>query len=144
MANRNFSTNGLSLEKKTVTLWLRVAIGATGAPTLQAWNAASKSWVSAPTGGWAGVKSITRNSAGKYTIVLQDKYTKILAAWVGFICDAAPAAGSTHAFSTGTDPTTAGGGTVIVQCRNNSGTATDPASGEVMTVEIELGDSDAV
>lgn len=63
--NRLYNQFRLALEKKIVDLYARVTIGAAGAPTLVA--SASK-----------GIQSITRNSAGLYTIVLQDKYVGLL------------------------------------------------------------------
>ena len=63
--NRRYNQFRLSLEKDIVDLYFKAAIGASGAPTLSA--AASK-----------GVASITRNSAGNYTVVLSDKYNAFL------------------------------------------------------------------
>lgn len=63
--NRLYNQFRLALEKRIVDLYAQVAIGATGAPTLNL----SKS---------KGIASITRNSAGLYTIVLQDNYVDLL------------------------------------------------------------------
>lgn len=54
-----------ALDRETVVLFGHATIGATGAPTLVA--ADSK-----------GIASITRNSAGDYTVVLQDTYPRFL------------------------------------------------------------------
>lgn len=61
MANRNFNRKQ-ALEKEVKSLYLKVAIGATGAPTLSS---------------GIGVASITRTSAGLYQITLQDKYASL-------------------------------------------------------------------
>jgi hypothetical protein len=62
MANRNFN-RFQALEKEVKELFLDVAIGASGAPTL--------------TKG-LGIASISRNSAGDYKITLDDKYTRLM------------------------------------------------------------------
>jgi hypothetical protein len=65
MANRIFTQFHLSLVKQPVMLWGKAAIGAVGAPTLDA----SKS---------KGIASIVRNSAGNYSITLSDPYVTFL------------------------------------------------------------------
>ena len=44
---------------------------------------------------------------------------------------------------TGTNVSDRASPQITFQCRNNAGAATDPATGEVMTLEIALGDSTA-
>lgn len=144
MANRNFSPLSGTLEKQVITLYATVAIGGTGAPTLRSVTADGKTLANAGTGGFRGIKSIARNSAGQYKVVLQDTYYRLLACWVGFQVDAAPAAPTTHTMSTGTDVTSASSPQITVQCRSSAGAATDPASGEVMVLEIELANSGAL
>lgn len=61
MADRAFKRNIMHLFEDRVILHARIAIGATGAPTLDA----TKS---------PGITSVTRNGAGDYSIVLADKY----------------------------------------------------------------------
>lgn len=58
MANRNFNRKQ-ALEKEVKDLYVKVSIGATGAPTLTS---------------RIGIESIVRNGAGDYTLTLQDKY----------------------------------------------------------------------
>jgi hypothetical protein len=62
MANRNFN-RAQNLEKEVKTLFADVAIAASGAPTL--------------TKG-LGIASIVRDSAGEYTLTLDDKYTRLM------------------------------------------------------------------
>lgn len=62
MANRNYNRKQ-ALEKEVKELYAQVSIGASGAPTLV------KAW---------GTTSITRNSAGLYTVLLDDKYTRLM------------------------------------------------------------------
>ena len=64
MANRNFNRYQ-ALTKEVKALFAQVAIGATGAPTL---NAPAS----------LGITSVVRNSAGNYTITLDDKYNDLL------------------------------------------------------------------
>lgn len=127
MANRLLNQFGASFEKAVVNVFADVTIGATGAPTLNA--AKSK-----------GVKSIVRNSAGDYTLTLQDTYAKFFSCWVGFIKGTAPAAPneSIKAFNM-----SAAGGATIEFVLFNGATATDPASGEELFIEICVGNSAA-
>lgn len=66
MANRNFNRKQ-ALEKEVKEIYADVAIGTTGAPTL--------------TKG-LGVTSIARTGAGRYTVTLDDKYTRLMQATV--------------------------------------------------------------
>lgn len=62
--NRNYTQFQLSLEKRTVNLFLKAAIGATGAPTISA-NLSK------------GIASIARTGVGAYDITLQDQYVDL-------------------------------------------------------------------
>lgn len=62
MANRNWN-RAQNLEKEVKSLFVDVAIGASGAPTLTRGT---------------GVASITRQSAGVYRITLQDAYIRLM------------------------------------------------------------------
>lgn len=130
MANRMFSQLQLSLEKAVVKLWAKVAIGATGAPTLSAANS-------------KGISSITRAAAGNYTITLQDKYVKLL----GFQCTFMDAAGLPDApmvaLDTDTD-VTATSPIIHFYTASSAGVAADPANGETMYIEITLSNSGAL
>lgn len=66
MANRNFARNYSTLERGLVQLDCTVAIGATGAPTL---NSTTK-----------GVLSVARTAAGTYTLTLEDSYVGLVTA----------------------------------------------------------------
>lgn len=128
MANRLFNQFGATLEKGVVTLFGDVTIGATGAPTLVAANS-------------KGIKSIVRNSAGDYTITLQDTYNKFLSLWVGFQKATAAAAPNQTVKAKSLNAT--GGATIEFVLYNNAGAATDPASGEELFIEICVGNSSA-
>lgn len=134
MANRFFNQFTNSLDKGVVKLYAKVAIGASGAPTLSAIN--SKGFV-----------SVTRNSAGKYTFVLGtsssklDTYNRILDVQAQFkTSSAAPAAPTVALVADSVN--TLGTSSFAITCFSGS-TATDPASGETMYVELTLSNSSA-
>lgn len=134
MANRYFNQFAWSLEKNPVHLWLRVNFGATGAPTL----VTSAGTPATPAS--RGIKSIVRNSAGDYTITLQDAYAGFLSLDYSFFNTAAPAAPAmwvkTLAVTTLATPT-------IEVVFNAAGTPTDPATGEQVNMHIVLKQSTA-
>jgi len=144
MANRRFEQFQYTLEKKVVTLYMNVAIGASGAPTLTA-----SLTVNGLTRGLnKGILSMVRNSAGKYTIsygspstatqaAQPDLYYALLDFGVTFLSGAsAPAAAEFNVVADNSST-----GSVQIQFRNNSGTATDPANGEVLLMAITLSNS---
>jgi hypothetical protein len=107
-----------------VKLMAKVSIGASGAPTI-----ASKSGM--------GISSIVRNSAGNYTINLTQAFYNLFGIQVVSISgSSAPAAPLLNIVSNNVQTSSAP--SVIIQLRNASGAATDPASGEVLLIEIDL------
>lgn len=72
MADRNFYRKQ-SLQREVKQLFAKISIGATGAPTLVSGEASQ------------GVASVARNSAGNYTLTLQDKYAALLNAQVSLL-----------------------------------------------------------
>lgn len=65
MANRLFNQFSFGLEKMRVSLFMRMDIGAVGAPTLVAEDS-------------KGIASVDRIGVGLYRITLQDPYIKLL------------------------------------------------------------------
>jgi hypothetical protein len=125
MANRLMRQFHYGLENKVVDLYAKVAVGAAGAPTLNA--PYSK-----------GIKSVTRASAGKYTITLQDPYVSLM------MCSdmVVFAAGSPVAASMvvrSFDTTVAK--TVVVEFLDATFTAADLPSGSTVLLKFELKDS---
>lgn len=135
--NRYLTQFPLTFEKKVVKVFGRVTFGASGAPTLDAKNS-------------KGIVSIARNGAGDYTVVfgtkagMLDTYVKTLVAKHVFNTSgaggAAPAAPALYIKQSQVS--------VPGQCSvrivfNAAGTATDPASGEVVHLEFVFGDSTA-
>lgn len=124
--NRYLNQFSGALEPGRVQLFAEVAIGATGAPTLTA----AKS---------RGIASITRNSAGVYTVVLQDVYNRMFHARVTFkVSGGLPAAPVV-----GIDSETVASTKTLKFVCSTGGVATDPASGETMLIKIDLKNSSA-
>lgn len=123
MANRLMDQFKYSLEKKICQIYCDFTVGGTGAPTLVSLNS-------------KGVTSITRNSAGKYTIVLDDNYTKFLGGHISVINAVAAAAPITQFWSA--SPST---GTIVIQLLDAAGAAADLASGAEVVVKMELGNT---
>lgn len=63
MANRNFQNNSYHLERKLVSLFANVSIGATGDPTLNY---------------GMGITKIERTALGEYKLTLNDTYKRLL------------------------------------------------------------------
>lgn len=163
MANRTFNTQQMSLAKKVVHLFPVVSVGAAGAVTLKKRNFSavgaattpSSSLGTAPTtgvgyacGDGAGVKSITRNSAGDWTLTLSDSYQYLLGAKIAQISNTSGtnAAGingiavNTTTTAVGTNTSLGSGGVVRVVLFAGT-TATDPANGDTVTLHLILGDA---
>lgn len=135
MANRYFNQFQWSLEKNPVHLYATINFGASGAPTL----VTSSGSPALPAS--RGVKSVVRNSAGDYTITLQDSYiAPVLMVKHVFNQTTAPAAPGMwiKAQSVGT----LAGGTIELVF-NSAGTATDPANGDSVLLNIILKQSSA-
>lgn len=121
--NRWFNQFSWSLEKGKTTLFGKVAIGASGAATMDAVNS-------------QGIASVTRTSAGLYTIVLQDVYVKFLTFLSCHVDATSPGVGTPYVVSQTVN--VAATKSVIVQFQNTAGTPTDPASGDEWHFQIWL------
>lgn len=126
MANfRGRSQFSYSYAAKRVVLTAKISIGASGAPTIVS-------------GTGQGIASIARTSAGKYTVTLSSPYNALLMIRhvinSGSSAPAAPGLYIAADNSASTTPT-------IQIVTNSAGTATDPASGEIISLQIELNDS---
>jgi len=134
MANRYFTQFGLTLAKQTVFLFGRATIGATGAVTLDATNS-------------KGIKTIVRNSAGKYTVTLgnttsgNDIYPRLFNVSVMQLFATAVNAPIVQVISEAVATTTP---TVVLQFYAADGTtATDPSSGQEVRFTVTLTNSTA-
>ncbi len=125
MAKVNYRSQfSYSFAGQSTVIRPRVSIGASGAPTL----------VSA-TG--MGLESITRNSAGNYTLLLSGPAYELMGLECAIISGAsAPAAPSLNIVSQAV--ATIAAPTIIIQFRDIAGAAADPASGEILLLQIDL------
>lgn len=118
MANSRLFQFRYSYERDLVDLYLKATVGAAGALTITAQK---------------GITSVTRNSAGNYTILLKDLFNLFMIADSMFNSGAsAPAAPNMNIVATSVTSAQ----TIQVQFRNLAGAATDPASGEIMHIHI--------
>jgi hypothetical protein len=124
MADRSWYPVWGCLEREYVWIVGRWDVGATGAVS---------SRPSAGCGG-TGITSLTRNSAGNYTIVLDDVYPKLLS-WNIRATTAAGVdlVGELVSINEGTK-------TYVVQFKTGT-VATDPASGSVLCIKLEFTNS---
>lgn len=133
--NRSTVRNTASLEKAPVALYLRAAIGATGAPTLNTLNS-------------LGIYSITRTAAGAYTIKFGqsaqsvDTYQRMIAMSAVSVFATAPSWASVQVVADNSANATTPA--INIQFRDVAGAAVDPASGENLRIKIELSNSTAV
>lgn len=120
MANSRLFQFSYSYERDLVRMPIKVSIGSSGAPTLSQAK---------------GISSIVRNSAGNYTITLKDNFNLLMALHARFISgSSAPAAPGVNIVSESVSSSKQ----VIIQCRDLAGAAADPASGEVMLLELVM------
>lgn len=138
MANRHFRQFPKTLIPEVCKIYARVSFGASGAPTLDAKNS-------------KGVVSVTRNSAGKFTFVFGtntklplDTYNRLL--MIKHVFDETGNSGTAPAspalYIIGNSIATVGTASIQVEF-NNAGTATDPASGEVVLLQFVFQNSTA-
>lgn len=124
MADRSFNRRQ-SLEKEVKDLYVRISFGSTGAPTLVA-------------GSSYGASSITRNSAGDYSLIMQDSYSSLKFVEGIFLSSTAQdirlqlkseainASNSINFFTL------------------TGASATDPSSGQVLLLKVEAKNTSAV
>ncbi len=152
MANRAFANQAFTSIKGRVTLWARVTIGATGAPTLTKFNPVDATFSSAPTTGSGpyaigaeAIKSISRSATGTYVVVLQDRYRRLLSLGLTVAnATGAPTAFGCGLWTTGTDVTSATSPQVKFSTLSSTGTVADPASGDVLNLCFELQNSSVI
>lgn len=118
MANRTFN-DAQALEKEVKTLFAKITIGASGAPTLT-------------NPGSLGIASVARTSAGLYKITLSDAYPTLLSV-KGIVLSATA---EDNTFQVKAEDVN--GVKTIDLFTLTGGVATDPASGDVLLLEIAL------
>jgi hypothetical protein len=121
--NRMYTQFRYGLEKKVVDLYLKATIGSTGAVTIVA--ASSK-----------GIASIARNSTGKYTITLSDKYNDLLMA-SGCIEKSSGDPSAASGFVVRSQAVSSAK-TVVVEYLDETGAAVELSSGDTIRLKLEL------
>jgi len=124
--NRLYNQFYLSLERGKAVLFGKVAIGATGAPTINAVKS-------------KGIASISRTGAGAYTITLNDIYVDLFKCSVNFMFATTAGVANVQVVSQSVNSAK----TIAILCQDFAGTAVDPASGAEMQIELILKTSTA-
>lgn len=133
MANRWLDQFTATFNKSMVLVYSKVAIGATGAPTLSAANS-------------KGVVSVTRNGTGLYTFVFGtnstslDKYYQLCKVQATFKNATAPAAPLMYVVA---DNSAAAAASIQVQFLSAAGAAADPGNGETLLIQFDFQNSSA-
>lgn len=127
MANQYFNQFHFSPIPMLTSIFAKVTIGAAGAPTLVTTGGLSKC-----------VASISRVSAGKYTVTLNDTYKYFVGLRGSFVASGGPAAPDVNV-----DSESVASAKTVTVLTQAGGVNTDPANGEVMYLEILLKNSTA-
>lgn len=123
MANRMFPTQFIqSTESNPVRVHAQVTFGASGAPTL---NFGSKY-----------ISGIVRNSAGNYTLTFTDVYNRLLG--IDHIFNSGSSAPAAPQLYVKTNSLTTASAKTINVIFANAGTATDPATSEIVYLTFNL------
>lgn len=163
MANRTFNSDG-TLLKGLRYLYPVISVAGAGAVTLKkrqfsatgaTSTAPSSALVSAPTSGIGyafsdgfGVRSVARTATGAWTVTLSDPYQFLVG--VTLVQTSSATGLLTSGFGVGivasttnvaTNTAVGNGGVITLILNNGSGSATDPASGDTLTLEIILSDA---
>lgn len=127
MANYNYRSQfNFSYSAKPVALRCSVSFGSSGAPTIVS-------------GTGMGISSITRNSAGDYSIALSRAYNGLM--HIKQVFNSGSSAPASPGMWIKTNSVAVAAAPLVRIVFNSAGTATDPASGEVVLLEILLNDS---
>lgn len=108
-----------SYERDLVDVYARISIGAAGAPTLVSGK---------------GVLSVTRDSAGQYTIKLKDNFNRML--MVDTRIQNATGIPTSTAIGIKTDNSSAATAPSVTIVASAGGIAADPASGDILLVDL--------
>lgn len=126
MANRYMQQFSYSFVPMKSEIFAQVAIGASGAPTLSAVNS-------------KGVASISRNSAGDYSVTLSDTWYQFL----GLSVVAKNSTGIPAAPDVGVKSETVASTKIVRFVCSAAGVATDPANGDTLFIHFDLKNSSA-
>ncbi len=127
MANRYFNQFHFSTIPMYTSLFAKISFAANGAPTL------------VTTGGFSkGIASVSRSSAGKFVVTMSDTYNYLIGVKGSFV-----ASGGAAAPNVCVDSESVASAKTVTILTQAGGVNTDPASGEVLVLEIELKNSSA-
>ena len=126
MANRMFNQFQGALEKSVVDLFAQVAFGASGAASLTRGK---------------GIASIAKIGTGLYNIVLQDSYVALLGVAATYRGTTAPTG---VLWVVNTDNSATSAPAIVMQCYDEAGVATEPASGENLFLSFTFCNSTAL
>jgi hypothetical protein len=127
MANRAFNRKQ-ALDKEIKEIYVQVAIGASGAPTLSPSNS-------------VGVASVVRNSIGRYTVQLQDNYIALRQITQSReLASGAPGAVGGMVVRTNSVSTT---GAITLEFVDTAGAAVELVSGSILRLKLDLKNSSA-
>lgn len=129
MANRTYNQAQYTAERAPVTLYATIAIGAAGA-------------VSAKKG--YGIKSVTKEAtAGQYTIVLEDKFSRALAVQGQVVHSAISAVAAVQVLNTPAQLQTAvsAGTGFVVQLIDKTGAAVNAENGAQVFLQVVASNS---
>jgi hypothetical protein len=127
MANRYFNQFHFSPIPMYTSIFAKISFAGSGAPTLVTAGGISK-----------GVASVSRTSAGKFVVTLSDTYNYLVGAKGVFV-----ASGGAAAPNVCVDSESVASAKTVTILTQAGGVNTDPASGEVLLLEIELKNSSA-
>ena len=128
MSNRQYQQFSWSNVTMPVTVYAQVTFGASGAPTLNK--------------GSQDISSITRNSAGDYTIVFRQTFKQLLGISAVFNSGASLPAAPIMRIKDNSIATAASKSLEIVfQNDANAPAATDPANGEIVFISFVFNNS---
>lgn len=125
MANTYGYSNSFTKEAAVWKLFGKVAIGASGAPTLNAPQS-------------KGIASISRSSAGVYVITLSEVWNRLLGVDLTYVVASGLAAAPNFAIKAQTIDSA--GKTITVEF-STGGAATDPDNGATLLLEVTLKNS---
>ncbi len=164
MANRTFQTELLHIPKRIVKLWAVVSMTDATTPVLQkrtfraqgvVGTSPSSTLGAAPTSGigyaygnGTGVRSVARTGTGLWTFTLSDPYQYLLgvqliqtANTTGLLTTGFGVGVDTDLLAITTNTAVGNGGVFGIVLSDAAGNAADPATGDVLTFEITLGDA---
>lgn len=93
----------------------------------------------APASAWGAYLAVADTATGKITVTFPRTYRKLVAVRFGWKkCQAGAVYFPVVLTNSINTASSTGGGTVVIETRTESGTATDPASGDILSIEFDV------